>query len=217
VNPNVVAVDGPGGSGKSTVSRRVAERLGWRHLDTGAFYRAATVVVLEAGADPGDPGAVMAAVAGRRFEQQGGVTTIDGLDVSGAIRSQDVNAAVSAVSAHPDLRRMMVAAQRAWVAGLGSGAVVEGRDIGTVVFPDARVKIFLTADPAERARRRAVEMEGPTEEVATHLQLRDRLDSTRAVSPLKPAGDAVAIDTTGLGIEEVVDRVVQRARAVYDP
>ena len=153
----IVAIDGPGGSGKSTVARRVAERLGWSHLDTGAFYRAATVAVLRAGIDPEDSHSVLASLTGRVFSQEPGVMLLDGEDVSVAIRQEDVTAAVSAVSAHPEVRRLLVGMQRDWVAERPGGAVVEGRDIGTVVFPDAMVKVYLDADPVVRARRRAGE------------------------------------------------------------
>jgi cytidylate kinase len=156
VNGDVIAVDGPGGSGKSTVSRALAERLGWKHLDTGAFYRAATLVVLEAGIDPDDADSVVEAVGGHRYEQENGRMTVDGRDVSSDIRTEAVTGAVSAVSAHPRVRSLMVELQRSWV-DLHTGAVVEGRDIGTVVFPSAALKVFLTADPSERARRRSVE------------------------------------------------------------
>lgn len=212
MTPLVVAVDGPGGAGKSTISRRVAERLGWAHLDTGAYYRAASLAVLEAGADPADPVEVLAAVDGRRFAQVGSRMLLDGVDVSIGIRDERVDQAVSAVSAHPELRRRMVALQREWVAAHPEGAVVEGRDIGTVVLTDAPVKVFLTADPVERARRRAAETGGEEGEVAVALDRRDRFDSGREASPLRPAEDASVIDTTSLEIEEVVELVVELAR-----
>lgn len=205
----VVAVDGPGGSGKSTVSRKLAERLGWTHLDTGAFYRAATLVVLESGADVDDERAILDAIEGLVFGQEDGVMTIDGRDVSIDIRSDAVTGAVSAVSAHPQVRKVMVSMQRVW-AERHPGSVVEGRDIGTVVFPYALLKVFLTADPAERARRRAGETGAETGSVERDLERRDRFDSSRAASPLRPADDAVVIDTTDLGIDEVVQAIVDR-------
>lgn len=211
--PNVIAVDGPGGSGKSTVSRAVAGRLGWRHLDTGAYYRAATVAVLDAGVDPADAAAALAALDGLRFDQVAGVMLLDGRDISVEIRSVEVTAAVSVVAAHPSVRARMVELQRGWVAEHG-GAVVEGRDIGTVVFPDAPVKVFLTADPAERARRRAGETGAAMDGVAAALERRDHLDSTREVSPLRPADDALVIDTTDMSVEEVVDRIASAATSV---
>jgi CMP/dCMP kinase len=210
VRSAVITVDGPAGSGKSTVSRRVAERLGWRHLDTGAYYRAATVAALAARADVSDQEAVLAALAGCEFDQVGGAMLLDGRDISIDIRSEAVTAAVSSVAAHPHVRRLMVELQRRWVEQ-HDGAVVEGRDIGTVVFPDAGVKVFLTADPAERARRRAVETGHATEVVSTAIERRDMLDSTRRASPLRPAEDALVIDTTDLGIDQVVDMIIEAA------
>jgi cytidylate kinase len=207
----VVAVDGPGGSGKSTVSRAVAARLGIPHLDTGAFYRAATLAVLQAGAERSDEAAVLEAVAGRRFEQVDAVLLLDGVDVSGAIRSGRVTAAVSEVSAHPRLRALMVTIQREWVTARGGSAVVEGRDIGSVVFPEAAVKVFLTADPAERARRRAHERGEHASDHAAALARRDAFDATRAASPMLPAEGAVVIDTTDLGFEQVVEAVLALA------
>lgn len=204
----LVAIDGPGGAGKSTVSRQVAERLRVHHLDTGAFYRAATVAVLEAGADPADEAAVEKALAGRDIGQEGDRTRMDGRDISVEIRSDEVTAAVSAVSAHPRVREKMVEAQRRWVDQVGGRAVVEGRDIGTVVFPDADVKVFLDADPAIRAARRSGETGGAVDVVAEALQRRDRFDASRRTSPLRPADDAVVIDTTDLTIDEVVDRIL---------
>lgn len=204
----LVAIDGPGGAGKSTVSRKVAERLQARHLDTGAFYRAATLVVLDVGADPFDSDSVMAAIEGREVDQVGGRTYLDGRDVSAEIRSDAVTAAVSAVAAHPPLRRQMVAAQQRWVEREGGRAVVEGRDIGTVVFPDAQLKVFLDADPAVRATRRSGESGGLVDRVAEALRRRDDFDSRRTVSPLRPAEDAVVIDTSDLTIDQVVDRII---------
>jgi len=209
----LIAVDGPGGSGKSTVSRALAKRLGWAHLDTGAFYRAATLVTLEAGADIHDEKSILNAIEGKRFDQEAGVMSIDGRDVSTAIRSEPVTNAVSAVSAHPQVRTVMVAKQRVW-AERHPGAVVEGRDIGTVVFPFALLKVFLTADPTERARRRAGETGTDSGSVAAALERRDLLDSTRPTSPLKPADDAHVIDTTGIGIDEVVQSIVDRLPTV---
>jgi cytidylate kinase len=208
----VIAIDGPGGSGKSTVSRAVADRLGWAHLDTGAFYRTATLIVLEAEVDVTDEKGILDILEGKRFDQERGVMRVDGRDVSAAIRSDDVTHAVSAVSAHPQVRKVMVSMQRVW-AERHPGAVVEGRDIGTVVFPHALLKVFLTADPAERARRRAGETGNDSGEVAAALERRDALDSTRTTSPLKPADDAWVIDTTDIGIEEVVQSIVDRIPA----
>lgn len=210
----VVAIDGPGGVGKSTVSRRVAAALGLAHLDTGAFYRAATLAVLAAGVDPAAVAEVEPVVAEVSIGQTEGRTWLDGREVSDEIRSDAVTAAVSKVAAHPPVRERMVDAQRAWVAARGGRAVVEGRDIGTVVFPDARLKVFLDADPEVRARRRSGETGGATPAVAEALRRRDRLDSTRGVSPLRVADDAVVIDTTDLGIDEVVGMVLELLDAV---
>lgn len=204
----LIAIDGPGGAGKSTVSRLVAHRLGSAHLDTGAFYRAATLVVLEAGADPQDEASVMTAMEGHRVDQAEGRTYLDERDVSAEIRTDRVTESVSAVSAHPALRARMVEAQRRWVAERDEVAVVEGRDIGTVVFPAADLKIFLDADPAVRAARRSGEMGGGVDQVAEALRQRDTFDSSRAISPLRPAPDAVVIDTTDLTLDEVVDRIL---------
>ena len=212
----VVAVDGPSGAGKSTVARRVATELGVDVLDTGAMYRAVTLAVLEAGVDPTDGDACAAVAAAARIEQRGAQTVLDGRDVSTEIRSPAVNAAVSTVSAHQEVRRILVDYQRSWIQGRGGG-VVEGRDIGTVVFPDAVVKVFLTASPEERARRRRDEV-GPdaavsVEAVREELRRRDRLDSTRAASPLVAAADAIMIDTTGRSVGDVVDEIVGVVRA----
>jgi cytidylate kinase len=213
----VVAIDGPSGSGKSSVSRGVARELGLRYLDTGAMYRAITWWMLREGVDVTDA----AAVAARAGEPELVVGTdpdaptiaVDGVDVSGPIRGPEVTGAVSAVSAVPVVRRRLVAMQRAIMDEAcreGAGIVIEGRDIGTAVAPDATVKIFLTASPEERARRRAAELAGTTLEAQREaLARRDRLDSTRAVNPLAKAEDAVELDTTGLTLDEVIAEVVR--------
>jgi len=212
----VVAIDGPSGAGKSTVAQAVAADLHVPVLDTGAMYRAITVAVLDAGVDPADP-AGCAAVADRAAVDQDGATTrLDGRDVSAEIRTPAVTGVVSAVSAHPAVRRVLVAHQRAWLAAHERG-VVEGRDIGTVVFPDAAVKVFLTASESERARRRRDEVSPDQrmtiDEVRADLDRRDRVDTSRAVSPLQPAPDALRIDTTDRTIDEVVREVVDCFRA----
>jgi cytidylate kinase len=204
----VVAVDGPGGAGKSSVSRALAARLGWSHLDTGAFYRAATLAVLRAEIDPEDGSAVSELVEQLRFRQDRGSMFLDGEDVSDEIRSKDVTAAVSVVSAHRDVRRTLVRHQRQWVAAHPEPVVVEGRDIGSVVFPDADLKIWLMASSAERARRRAAETGEAVAAVAADLARRDQADSKREASPQKPAPDAVWVDTTNLAIDSVVERIV---------
>jgi len=203
----VVTVDGPAGVGKSTVARGVAGALGLPVLDTGAFYRAAALAVLRAGTDPDDGPAVLEAVSCADLDFSDGEMLLDGEPVTEAIRDPTVARLASRISTMPDLRRVIVARQRAWVARRGGRAVVEGRDIGTVVFPEAPVKVFLTADAAERARRRARQDEAAgltLEEIERQLRSRDHTDSTRAASPLRPADDAVIIDTTILTAEQVV-------------
>ena len=203
----IVAVDGPGGSGKSTVSRRLAARLGWLHLDTGAFYRAATLAVLRAGADL-SADSVLGAVADRTFRQEDGRMYLDGEDVSADIRSPEVTATVSAVSSFAGVRRVMVRHQRDWVARHQHDVVVEGRDIGTVVFPEADLKIWLSASAQERARRRARQTGEAPDDVLKELSRRDRADSERKISPLTPAPDAVYLDSTGITVDEVLARIV---------
>jgi cytidylate kinase len=195
----VIAIDGPAGAGKSTVSRRVAHHLGLQRLDTGAMYRAVAWAVLRDGIDPSDQPAV-AEVARSVAMEVGDRVLADGVDITQAIRSPEVNQWVSAVAANPEVRRTLVARQRQWVADQGGG-VVEGRDIGSVVFPSASLKIYLTASAEERARRR-------TDEGAEGVARRDRLDSTRAASPLEVADGAKIVDTTGRSIEAVVEEVL---------
>ena len=204
----IIAVDGPGGSGKSTVSRVLAERLGWLHLDTGAFYRAATLAVLRAGVDLAMESEVVGAVNVRTFVQENGRMYLDGEDVSVDIRSLEVTSSVSAVAALSGVRQVMVSHQRAWVARHGGDVVVEGRDIGTVVFPEAELKIWLSASAEERARRRALQTGEDPAVVMKELDRRDRADSGRKVSPLTPAEDAIHLDTTGMTVDEVVDRIM---------
>lgn len=206
----MIAIDGPAGSGKSTVARAVAVRLGLDHLDTGAMYRAVTLAALRHGVDPADADAV-ARLAVESEIEVGERVTLDGVDATTEIRGPEVTRAVSVVAAHPEVRRELVRRQRAWVAGR-PGAVVEGRDIGSVVFPEAGLKVYLTATDAERARRRAVEGGRPHPgQVAAELSRRDHLDSTRAASPLLVADGAVVVDTTGLTVAQVVEQVVALA------
>ncbi|MFO7299137.1 MAG: (d)CMP kinase [Actinomycetes bacterium] len=203
----IVTIDGPSGTGKSTVTRAIADRFALPFLDTGAFYRAATLAVLEAGVAPEDGPAVIEVVKGITIDQKYGVTYLDGRDVSERIRDADVTGAVSAVSAHPEVRRMMVERQREWVEAEGGSAIVEGRDIGSVVFPDAEVKIYLDARPEVRAMRRAMESGEDPRTVAAAIERRDRYDSTRAVAPLTVPEGAVVIDTSDLAFDEVVEEV----------
>ena len=211
----VLAIDGPAGSGKSTVSRAVGGLLGLPVLETGAMYRALTWAVLEEGVDPAD-GPEVARVAERIRVEVGSRVEVDGRDVTAAIRTPAVNAAVSAVSAVPAARLAMVAAQRRWIDEHGGG-VLEGRDIGTVVAPGAVLKVFLVASEEERARRRFAQDVGHQPEAgveATRADIirRDALDSTRAVSPLAAAADAVVLDTTGRAVADVVKEIVDRYR-----
>lgn len=209
----VIAIDGPSGAGKGTIARQVAARLGFRHVDTGAMYRALAWKAIDERLDLADEEAV-AALAGRvRFEIGDGIVRVDGHDVAAAIRTAEMDRAAAAVARQSRVRAILIDRQR----GLGAGGrvVMEGRDIGTAVFPDAPVKIYLDASPEERARRRATDPahaagRGPAAiaEVASALAERDRSDRTRAASPLLQAADAVAIDTTGFPIEAVVEQVL---------
>ncbi|MEX0868447.1 MAG: ribosome biogenesis GTPase Der [Nitriliruptoraceae bacterium] len=207
----VVAIDGPAGAGKSTVAGRVADALGVPHVDTGALYRAGALACLRAGVDLDDGDACAEAIEERLIERIDGRTYLDGHDVEDAIRGPEATAAVSRVSAHPQVRTALMPAQRAAV---GRGGVVEGRDIGTVVLPDADVKVFLTASVDERARRRAQQAgRDDIDVIAAEIAARDTADGTRPVAPLQQAADAVVIDTSTLTIDEVVDAIVDRAQA----
>jgi cytidylate kinase len=203
----VVAVDGPSGSGKSTVSRRLATALDGVYLDTGAMYRAVTWAVLEAGVDPADAEAV--AKIALETELSIGTDPVhpkfaaNGVDVSAAIRGPEVTAAVSPVAAVPEVRRHLVALQRAIIAA-HPRIVVEGRDIASVVAPDAELKVYLTASAEARAERRSAENATDVAATAADLARRDKFDSSRAADPLRQASDAIEVDTTGLGIDEVV-------------
>jgi cytidylate kinase len=207
----VIAIDGPGGVGKSTVTRGVAAALGYEYLDTGSTYRAATFAVLEAGVDPEDAVAVLDVVRHCAIEYLDGAIHLDGYPVPDAVRSPEVTAAVSMVSAYPEVRALVVEMQRDWVASRGGSAVVEGRDIGTVVFPEALVKVFLTARPEVRAARRSGDAEAAgkdVEVIAAELEQRDHYDSTREISPLQPAGDATIVDTSDLDADGVISAVL---------
>lgn len=216
----VVAIDGPAASGKSTTARNVARRLGYVYIDTGAMYRAATLATLRAGVDPDDRHAVEELVAATDIrlesESDGSLRVfLNGGDVTDAIRSRSVTAHVSAVSSYPEVRRRMVALQQQM--GAAGGVVLDGRDIGTVVFPDADVKVFMVADIAARAQRRGAELVARGDDVdldglRADIERRDRLDSTRATSPLVRASDAVEIDTSELSIEQQVERVIELVR-----
>lgn len=225
----VIAIDGPAGSGKSTVARALATRLGLPYLDTGAMYRSVAFAALRLGIDPEDEQAV-----GRLAEQMvievGETVVVDGVDATIEIRGPEVTRAVSTVAANPAVRSELRRRQREWAERSGGG-VIEGRDIGTVVFPEAELKVYLTADDAERARRRfkevsdlhydasspglaveSVESVSSVEAVAADLARRDRADSTRLAAPLAKAEDAVVIDTTDRSVEQIVDDVLGRLR-----
>jgi len=201
VSDLVIAIDGPAGSGKSTVARAVAALLGWSFLDTGAMYRAVTCEAIFRGIDVHDEAAV-AAVADSVTLTTLPRVSVNGRDVEDEIRSDEINEAVSVVAANPEVRASMVARQRELAAAQPLGTVVEGRDIATVVFPHAPVKIFLTASLEERARRR-----GGAGEVS--VARRDEADSTRVASPLRQADDALVLDTTGRDVEDVAQEIVQ--------
>lgn len=212
----VIAVDGTSGSGKSSTSRGVAERLGLRYLDTGAMFRAMTWWLLRHDVDVHDPVAV-AARCGEPVIESGTdprqpTIVVDGIDVAVAIRQDDVNGAVSPVSAVPEVRARLLRLQREAIAReAATGIVVEGRDIGSVVAPDAPVKVYLSADPTARAARRAAELGGDLDSTRQSLLSRDRIDSGRATAPLTMADGAVHVDTTGHSLAEVVDIVVALA------
>jgi cytidylate kinase len=208
----IIAIDGPSGAGKGTVARALAARLGYRHIDTGAMYRALAWKGIHDGIDLTDEAATAALGERAAFDVEGGRIGIDGHDVKTAIRTPEIDKAAASVARHPAVRRALVARQRSY--GEGGGVVMEGRDIGTVVFPDADVKIYLDASPDERARRRAADpahsssKSGQLSDVATALAERDKSDSTRAVSPLAVADDAVVIDTTDIPVDRVVEQVI---------
>lgn len=204
---HVIAIDGPAGSGKSTVARAVAARLGLDYLDTGAMYRAVAFAAMRRGIDPEDaePVARLAQAVDLDVSER---VQVDGVDATIEIRSPEVTRAVSTVAANPEVRHEMVQRQREWAAARGGG-VIEGRDIGAVVFPSASIKVYLTADDVERAGRRSKEMlDMHYDNVAADIARRDHADSTRAASPLAIADDAVQVDTTGRNIDDVVDEVL---------
>jgi cytidylate kinase len=217
----IIAIDGPAGSGKSTVARGVAKRLGFTYLDSGAMYRAVTLLALEKGTSLDDAEAIARAAAEATIELHERdhdyvQVILDGRDVSEAIRAPRVTGASSTIAAHASVRASLLEKQRALIAT--GDHVVEGRDIGTVVAPGAELKLFLTADSDERARRRAAELErrglvADASEVKAAIEQRDELDSTRSAAPLRVADDAVQLDTTGLDAEQVIEKVVALVEA----
>jgi cytidylate kinase len=216
----LIAIDGPSGAGKGTVARTIAARLGYRHVDTGAMYRAVAWKARHDGHDLADARAVAAVGRAASFTLEDGGVVIDGHDVTRAIRTPEMDAAASIVARHPEVRAALVERQRAL--GAAGGVVMEGRDIGSVVFPDADVKIYLDAAPEERARRRAQDAAhaagaaSGTGGVAEAMRTRDQSDSTRSVSPLVQVEDAEYVDTTHMAVSDVIDRVmalVDAARA----
>jgi cytidylate kinase len=204
----IVAIDGPSGAGKSSVARAVAGALGFTYLDSGAMYRAVALAARERGVEPSEIASAVRIELGERV-------LLDRRDVTEAIRTPEVSEAASRAAAAPEVRKAMVAEQRRLLAA--GDWVAEGRDIGTVVAPDADVKVFLTADPSERARRRAAELGVDPSIVLAEQTIRDERDRTREHSPLEPATGAVVLDTTGLTLDEVVARIEAIVRGTYAP
>lgn len=204
----IVAIDGPAGAGKSTVARALAHRMGVQYLDTGAMYRAVTWLALRSGCDLSDDQAVGEVAEGCVLHVGLDDVVVDGHDVTHEIRQSEVTKAVSIVAANPRVRTEMRRRQRQWGEARGGG-VIEGRDIGTVVFPDAIAKLFLTANPRVRAERRVAEVGGDVDEIEAQIVERDRLDSTRSDSPLAESSDAIVIDTSDKSVGEVVDELVR--------
>ncbi len=206
----VIAIDGPAGSGKSTIAKKLATRLGLEYLDTGAMYRGVAFSALRRGLDPSDHGDVARIVGDIAMEVADGVVTVDGVDATIEIRGPEVTRAVSLVAANPDVRTELVRRQREWAAER-AGGVLEGRDIGTVVFPDADLKVYLTARPEVRAQRRSQEVADLSyEAVASDLARRDALDQGREASPLAEAEGALVVDTSDLSVDEVVEALAAK-------
>ena len=206
----IIAIDGPAGSGKSTVARALAARLGLDYLDTGAMYRAATFAALRRGIDPAEADQVARMVGSLDLDVRIDGVTVDGVDASIEIRGPEVSRAVSIVAANPAVRAEMRRRQREWAAAHGGG-VLEGRDIGAVVFPDAELKVYLTADPEVRAQRRSQEVTDlDYETVAADIARRDALDQGRTLDPLREADGAIHVDTSDLSVDQIVELLVER-------
>jgi cytidylate kinase len=211
----IVTIDGPSGAGKSSAARQLAQRLGFEFLDTGAMYRAVTLAGLRQGVNLGDERDLARLLEGLHLEMSGGRIVLNGEDITGQIRTQEVSEAASQIAARPVVRHHLAGLQRALAAG--RNMVCEGRDQGTVVFPDAACKFFLIADPVERARRRLRELQArgqaiSLEEVLRDQEVRDQRDAARDLAPMKPAPDAIILDSTALTLEQVVDRMVEEVR-----
>jgi cytidylate kinase len=213
MRPLIIAIDGPSGAGKGTVARNLAARLGYRHVDTGAMYRAVAWKALHDAIDLDDEETISRMAETMSLTALGGTVSVNGRDISREIRTPAIDAAAARVARQPKVRAVLIQQQRDL--GAGGGVVMEGRDIGTVVFPDADVKLYLDASPEERARRRAHDSAhsaggaAAVNDIATALEARDRLDRTRTASPLAVASDAMEIDTTRLSVDEVVERVLR--------
>lgn len=212
-----ITIDGPAGAGKSTVARCVAERLGYTYVDTGAMYRAVALQAVRMGISPQDEEGMSRLLEETSIVYRSGRTLLNGEDVSEAIRTPQVTALVSEVACIPLVRAFLVECQRQM--GAEGGVVMDGRDVGTVILPEAELKIFLTASLAERARRRQLEwqekgVEASREEVEQDIRARDKMDREREVGPLRIADDAIIIDSTELDVDEVVDQIVQLALAI---
>jgi cytidylate kinase len=209
----VIAIDGPAGAGKSTVARQVSSATGLRYLDTGAMYRCVALAVKQTAVDPRDADTVGKIAREVDVVIERDAAKLNGRDVSNEIRSSEINAIVSVIAAHTPVRDAMREQQRRWIHA-HDGGVVEGRDIGTVVFPDAILKVFLTASPEVRAERRVGQAGGDIQAVAASISERDHLDSTRIDSPLKPSADSVLVDSSNRTIEEVVAEIVSHFESV---
>ena len=207
MNMRVIAIDGPAGAGKSTIAKALAARLGLEYLDTGAMYRAVTFAALREGLDLDDMEAITVLSQRLQLDVSERGVSADGVDATAAIRGTEVTSNVSKVAANSGVRTELRARQQAWAAERGGG-VIEGRDIGSVVFPDAELKLYLTASPRTRAERRVAEAGGDVDEIEKAIAARDHLDSTRSDSPLTEASGSVLVDTTGLTIDEVLARIV---------